>query len=73
MDQVKQANQARPGAAALTQAFVASATGAAVHLMAQTFQAVGLLINRVVDRHQAAGFGKQGNDAAHDDARAGDV
>ncbi|MNP21630.1 hypothetical protein D3C76_1142570 [compost metagenome] len=73
MDQVKQANQARPGAAALTQAFVASATGAAVHLMAQPFQAVGLLINRVVDRHQAAGFCKQGNDAAHDDARAGDV
>ncbi|VVP57573.1 hypothetical protein PS896_05818 [Pseudomonas fluorescens] len=73
MDKVKQANQARPGAAALAQALVTSPTGAAAHCMAQPFQAVGMLINSVVDRNQAASLGKQRNDAAQDDARAGDV
>src|SRR5690606_17636892 len=69
MDQIKQADHPRPGATALAEAFIASPSCPTIQLMTKPLQTVSLLVNRVIDRHQATGFSKQGDDAAHDDAR----
>src|ERR1039457_7157497 len=73
IDQVEQSHQARPGTPSLCQPLTTSATGPAIQLLTQAVNTVGVLVNTVIYRQQATGFGEQGDDATHDDARTGHI